>query len=98
MPNQFGVYSSKTARRPLFSYKDFRGFAKQEGMVNDPLQRLADQMIPAGEQEMKIVLKLGDNISTPFYGMMHYHMGWVDGNFKVVQAKSGTTLRLSRGS
>jgi len=61
--------------------------------MQDPLQTLANVMIPAVEQEMRLVLKNGEEGTAPFYGMMHYHMGWVNHKFERMSAKSGKRIR-----
>lgn len=50
-------------------------------------------MIPALEHEMGTVLKANTPHPNPFYGMMHYHMGWVDQNFQAVEVHSGKRIR-----
>ena len=59
----------------------------------DPLQPLADVMIPAVEKEMRRTLANEAEGSDPFYGMMHYHMGWVDQKFEPMSAKAGKRIR-----
>ncbi len=61
--------------------------------MQDPLQSLATVMIPAVEQEMRQVLEIGGERIDPFYGMMHYHMGWVDHKFERLSAQSGKRIR-----
>ena len=39
------------------------------------------------------VLKADSPNPSPFYGMMHYHMGWVDQNFQSVEVHSGKRIR-----
>jgi geranylgeranyl diphosphate synthase type I len=61
--------------------------------MNELLQSKTDQMIPAVETEMQDVLKLRSQKGDPFYGMMHYHMGWVDQDFKLNKIKAGKRIR-----
>jgi geranylgeranyl diphosphate synthase type I len=61
--------------------------------MNDPLKSLAQEMIPAVELEMEEVLNLEYNLGNPFYGMMHYHMGWVDEKFDLAGSKAGKRIR-----
>lgn len=50
--------------------------------------------LPAIESEMRAVLRAGDQTTPdPFYGMIHYHMGWVDGNLQPVGGNSGKRIR-----
>ncbi len=50
-------------------------------------------MIPALEKEMGIVLKASTPSPDPLYGMLHYHMGWVDQNFQSVEVHGGKRIR-----
>lgn len=63
-------------------------------MTNE-LNDLAGQYLPAVETEMRSVLKADGSTDTPeqFYGMIHYHMGWVDADLKPLQANSGKRIR-----
>lgn len=61
--------------------------------MKEPLNTLARTMIPAVEQEMRSVLLVDDKHSDLFYGMMHYHLGWVDENLQRVQAAAGKRVR-----
>ncbi len=49
--------------------------------------------IPQIEAEMRRVISATDTAPNPFYGMMHYHFGWVDEQFAPVQASAGKRLR-----
>ncbi len=61
--------------------------------MKEPLQSQASRMIPAVEKEMQDVLKYDSKQSDSFYGMMHYHMGWVDKEFHSAETKSGKRVR-----
>jgi geranylgeranyl diphosphate synthase type I len=45
-------------------------------MINE-LESLTADFLPAIEAEMRAVLR-ADSHADPFYGMIHYHMGWAD--------------------
>ena len=55
------------------------------------LQELSAQMLPALEKEMHLVLKSSERAKDPFYGMLHYHMGWVDATLNPIEGQSGQT-------
>lgn len=61
--------------------------------MNDQLKSLSGFMLPSLEQEMRLVLKYTNDRSNPFYGMMQYHMGWVDENFVPVTVHGGKRIR-----
>lgn len=61
--------------------------------MKEPLQSLANSMIPAVDREMQKVLSFNTKFGDPFYGMMHYHMGWADEKFRSVEAVSGKRVR-----
>lgn len=61
--------------------------------MNNELSTLSQKMIPALEKEMRLVLKANGTTSDPFYGMMQYHMGWVDQDFHPVETNSGKRIR-----
>jgi geranylgeranyl diphosphate synthase type I len=50
-------------------------------------------MIPAIENEMRSVLDNAENNFAEFYGMMHYHLGWVDREFQPATVKAGKRIR-----
>lgn len=55
------------------------------------LQLLTDKMLPALEADMRDVLNCDP---TPaFSGMLHYHMGWMDAEFKPMMGKAGKRIR-----
>jgi geranylgeranyl diphosphate synthase type I len=49
--------------------------------------------IPRIEAEMRRLMAPPKGILNPFYGMMHYHLGWLDESFQPVQVSSGKLLR-----
>jgi geranylgeranyl diphosphate synthase, type I len=50
--------------------------------------------LPAVETEMRrAVAPSNDQTLTAFYGMLHYHLGWVDVDFKPAQSDSGKRIR-----
>ena len=59
----------------------------------EPLNTFIQQMIPAVEEEMRSVMRFGEKQAELFYGMMHYHLGWVDENLRSVDAASGKRVR-----
>ena len=55
-------------------------------MTNE-LETFTADFLPAIEAEMRAVLRAGNpTTADPFYGMIHYHMGWAD---EVLQAAGG---------
>ncbi len=61
--------------------------------MKEPLNTLMQSMIPAVEQDMRSVLLSDEKGGNLFYGMMHYHLGWVDDSLRTVQAGSGKRVR-----
>ncbi len=61
--------------------------------MEEPLSTFAQKMIPAVEQEMRSVMLVNEKQANLFYGMMHYHLGWVDENLQTVDAASGKRVR-----
>ena len=61
--------------------------------MNDAYTERAKPLIAAIEAEMRDVLAAKRAGIKPFYGMMHYHMGWVDQNFTPVDVKAGKRIR-----
>lgn len=62
-------------------------------MNQDPLQKLTNLMIPLVEEEMRFILRNPLNTHDDFYGMLHYHMGWVDENFDTTDFQAGKRIR-----
>jgi geranylgeranyl diphosphate synthase, type I len=61
--------------------------------MSDRIETAAEEMIGAVETEMRQVLRAGSRDGDPFYGMMHYHMGWVDEDLRPIASKSGKRIR-----
>ncbi len=57
------------------------------------LTTLSHEMLPALNAEMRAVLQANDHQPDSFYGMIHYHMGWVDENMQPVQVNAGKQIR-----
>jgi geranylgeranyl diphosphate synthase type I len=64
-----------------------------ENMMSGALSSLSAEMLPAVEAEMRDLLGLRENRDDPFYGMMHYHMGWTDSNFNQLELTGGKRVR-----
>ena len=50
-------------------------------------------MLPRLEAEMRQVLMANEDQPDPFYGMIQYHMGWVDENFLPTTVHGGKRIR-----
>lgn len=61
--------------------------------MNNQLNSLSQLMLPKLEEEMRLIFKVGDGQPDPFYGMMQYHLGWVDENFQPVVVHGGKRIR-----
>lgn len=53
------------------------------------LQDIFDRYLPAIEEELRQVLSIPDQRLSPFYGMMHYHLGWTDESFETTRSQAG---------
>ncbi len=62
-------------------------------MPNNTLQTLSEEMIPAIEAEMRLVLEVDKSAGDRFWGMMHYHMGWAEASLEPANHKSGKRIR-----
>lgn len=60
-------------------------------MTNE-LESLTAKYLPAIEAEMRAVLRVED-AADPFYGMIHYHMGWADEVLRPAGGNSGKRIR-----
>ncbi|HAJ35101.1 MAG TPA: polyprenyl synthetase [Chloroflexi bacterium] len=58
-------------------------------MLND----FSERWLPVLEAEMRTVLAGGEAATAVHYGMMHYHMGWVDAALQPVNLPAGKRLR-----
>lgn len=64
--------------------------------MNNQLETLSAAFLPAIEEEMRTVLGAGQSdpgLSSPFYAMIHYHMGWVDEALQPAGGNSGKRIR-----
>ncbi len=61
--------------------------------MDNELTSLAQQMLPALDNEMRTVLQYDGTPPGPFLGMMQYQMGWVDESLKPIEAVSGKRIR-----
>ncbi|MBP8948800.1 MAG: polyprenyl synthetase family protein [Candidatus Promineofilum sp.] len=62
-------------------------------MTNE-LETLTAGFLPAIEAEMRAVLQADQTTTAdPFYGMIHYHMGWADAELQPAGGNSGKRLR-----
>jgi geranylgeranyl diphosphate synthase type I len=57
------------------------------------LQAAFDQFLPQIEDELQQVVRAPHRSLGTYYGMMRYHLGWMDENLQPVQANSGKRLR-----
>lgn len=58
------------------------------------LQSYFDTYLPAIDDEMRRVVAMTDDAALKtFYGMLHYHLGWVDQSFAPLISDSGKRLR-----
>lgn len=57
------------------------------------LNEFSNRWLPELEAEMRAVLAGGETATAAHYGMMHYHMGWVDASFQPVTLPAGKRLR-----
>ncbi len=53
------------------------------------LQDIFDRYLPIIEEELRQVLSIPDQRLGPFYGMMHYHLGWTDESFQATHSQAG---------
>lgn len=61
--------------------------------MSNTLNTLSQQMIPAIEEEMRLVLKVNESGKNRFWGMMHYHMGWAETSLEPANYPSGKRIR-----
>lgn len=53
------------------------------------LQDIFNRYLPIIEEELRQVLSIPDQRLGPFYGMMHYHLGWTDESFQATHSQAG---------
>jgi geranylgeranyl diphosphate synthase type I len=61
--------------------------------MREDLQRFMERWLPPLEAEMRAVLAGNEEATALHYGMMHYHMGWVDASFVPSVLNAGKRLR-----
>ncbi len=61
--------------------------------MRDDLQMFMAEWLPPLEAEMRAVLSGSEQATQPHYGMMQYHMGWVDECFAPSDLPAGKRLR-----
>ncbi len=61
--------------------------------MRDDLQQFMSEWLPRLEHEMQDVLAARSAATAPHYGMMQYHMGWVDEHFAPSTLPAGKRLR-----
>lgn len=61
--------------------------------MDNELTSLAQQMLPALDNEMRAVLQFDGTPPEPFLGMMQYQMGWVNESLQPIEAISGKRIR-----
>lgn len=57
------------------------------------LQDAFDRWLPLIEAELQEIVSTAHHSLATYYGMMHYHLGWVDEAFQPIQVVSGKHLR-----
>jgi geranylgeranyl diphosphate synthase, type I len=57
------------------------------------LKEAFDHLLPQIEAELKDVARVPHRGMEPYFGMMHYHLGWVDEDLQPVHIRSGKRLR-----
>ncbi|MDY7039883.1 MAG: polyprenyl synthetase family protein [Chloroflexota bacterium] len=57
------------------------------------IQTKFSHYLQAIEKELKAILGTPHELLAPFYGMMHYHLGWVDEHFVAREVYKGKRLR-----
>lgn len=57
------------------------------------MKQFSEQWLPALEAELRAVLAGHEPATATHYGMIHYHMGWVDADFRPVTLPAGKRLR-----
>lgn len=62
-------------------------------MMRSEVSYYLDRYLPALEAEMQDVVAAGEDFLGGLYGMLRYHMGWADEQFRPVHAPTGKRLR-----
>lgn len=63
--------------------------------MTNSLDHLSAVFLPAIDAEMRAVLGANEpgRSSSPFYGMIHYHMGWVNDQLRPIDSHGGKRIR-----
>jgi geranylgeranyl diphosphate synthase, type I len=61
--------------------------------MSDELKQLSQTMLAALNDEMRAVLQATGEKPDLFYGMIHYHMGWVDAELQPADVHPGKQIR-----
>ena len=61
--------------------------------MRDELTKISQEMFVALDQEIREVLRADGTRPDLFYGMLHYHMGWVDADLNPADVSSGKRIR-----
>lgn len=61
--------------------------------MNNELTNYFQEMLPALEKEMRVILQADGTPPPPFYGMLQYHMGWLDADLQPASVNSGKRIR-----
>jgi geranylgeranyl diphosphate synthase type I len=57
------------------------------------LESFHQRILPPLEAEMRAVIQAADPRQAGLFGMLHYHLGWADAEFRPALAKSGKRVR-----
>lgn len=57
------------------------------------LEVTLDQFLPQIEDDLQQAVRVPHDSLAPYYGIMRYHLGWVDEELQAIQASSGKRLR-----
>ncbi len=57
------------------------------------LDETFDRFLPQIEDDLQQVVRIPHHSLAPYYGIMRYHLGWVDEELRALQANSGKRLR-----
>lgn len=61
--------------------------------MSSELTNYFQEMLPALEEEMRVILQADGTPPPPFYGMLQYHMGWLDADLQPANVNSGKRIR-----
>ncbi len=56
-------------------------------------QTAIEELLPQIEADLQEIVRPSQESLEPYYGMMHYHLGWVDQDLESFQANGGKRLR-----